>query len=615
MKMTSLLGDLKAHVGRGDVLVIVGAGISIGATNRDPVASWTGLLESGVDRCLVVVQGLPTDWAVRVRGEIRSGDLDDMLSAAEKISRRLGAPRGGEYGRWLRETVGSLKLADSAVLEALRDLGCPLATTNYDSLLTEVTGRPPVTWRQSADVERVIRGAEPGVLHLHGHWKDPESVIVGIRSYEQILGDQHAQAILHALRTVKTLLFVGFGAGLTDPNFDAFLGWTSRVFPSSEYRHYRLVRERERDEVQSQHPAEQRIFALPFGNEYSDLPGFLRDLPPQTSGVLADDQQGAQSSTPVSFQSWWTAGVTAELDQLTAESTFYYRGCACSGNWEPDTIQRRFQAVTVPASLGKDPEELDFGPGWTDGFPIPAGDGKRFERHLDDDGRIDFSEYPSLTEEQRAAWTPYRYFGLLRLPEIQLKTRTGLSFLPDGAAVITGEDCARFREHLLVIINPNDQPITNLRMRVQFPEGILHDPTIISQPPGSGVVCKPEPSRMAAIATGSGRVVFGNRPIEASGNYLVDASSLPPKELIEIRLTSVYQDQLARSEEEVAKNNSGETLLFYILGSFHYQWRDRSLKREFLVPLGYDPVARQVISLDPEEDTHERHVRMHHSWP
>ena len=64
--MNSLLNDLKSHIARRDVMVIVGAGVSIGATKKDPVASWIGLLESGVDRCLEVAQPLDDGWEQRV---------------------------------------------------------------------------------------------------------------------------------------------------------------------------------------------------------------------------------------------------------------------------------------------------------------------------------------------------------------------------------------------------------------------------------------------------------------------------------------------------------------------------------------------------------------------
>jgi hypothetical protein len=127
--------DLRKDIAEGQVAVIVGAGVSVAATldpSREPnVASWTGLLESGIAECEKVATGLPAGWGDRVRGELGSGDPDELLSAAEKISRRLGAPIGGAYGRWLTNTVGSLELLHPDVPEALRDLGLPLLTTNY----------------------------------------------------------------------------------------------------------------------------------------------------------------------------------------------------------------------------------------------------------------------------------------------------------------------------------------------------------------------------------------------------------------------------------------------------------------------------------------------------
>jgi SIR2-like domain len=222
---TILFEDLQREIEADNVITIIGAGVSIGATNNQPAASWQGLLHHGVDRCLGLRQLTRVDdeWAKRVHAEIDSGDVDDMLSGAEKISRKLGAPSGGEYSRWLFETIGVLKAERRDVLEALRDLKVALATTNYDALIEEVTNLPAVTWMDGAKVERVLRGDEQGILHLHGYWDRPESVILGIRSYEEVLGDAHAQAMQRAIRSLKTLLFVGCGEGLHDPNFGALL--------------------------------------------------------------------------------------------------------------------------------------------------------------------------------------------------------------------------------------------------------------------------------------------------------------------------------------------------------------------------------------------------------
>jgi hypothetical protein len=97
---------------------------------------------------------------------------------------------------------------------------------------------------------------------------------------------------------MRTLLFVGFGAGLQDPNFAAFLRWTTHVFPGSEYRHFRLVRTHEVNEIQRQHPRDERIFALTYGTDFGDLAPFLQclapsmNLPAPTVAALQQLSQG-----------------------------------------------------------------------------------------------------------------------------------------------------------------------------------------------------------------------------------------------------------------------------------------------------------------------------------
>ncbi len=270
--------DLRKEIQAGRVLVIVGSGVSTGATKGNPLASWTGLLKNGVDRC-VSVRGLDAKWAGRVRAEIESGDMDDLLSAAEKISSKLGFPDGRDYRDWLRDTVGTLQAKDRSVLEALRDLGLPLATTNYDGLLEEVTGLPPVTWRGGDRAIRAIQKAEPGILHLHGYWEEPESVILGIRSYERILGHAHAQAVLRAVQTLHTLLFVGCGDGLSDPNFGALLAWAREAFEGTSTRHYRLCLDGELADLRKLHK-DDHLHPISYGSDHSKLLQFLQGLKP-----------------------------------------------------------------------------------------------------------------------------------------------------------------------------------------------------------------------------------------------------------------------------------------------------------------------------------------------
>jgi tetratricopeptide (TPR) repeat protein len=309
----ALVADLRAQIEAGQVLVIAGAGVAVAATaggapDGTRVASWKGLLADGIERCVLVGRPPAAEgWAERLRADLGSADLDDLLSVAERVSSRLGAPAGGDYSRWLRETVGALRASDPSVPRALAELGVTIATTNYDGLLEEVTGQPPVTWRDGARMERVARGDEAAILHLHGHWQDPQSVVLGIRSYERVLGDAPAQAMMRALRTLRTLLFVGCGAGLEDPNFAALLAWSRGVFAGSEYRHFRLCLESEVATLNALHAPEERLFPVPYGREHGDLASFLGGLRAKRSPAAA---------TPAPATATFAAGADPAVPRL-----------------------------------------------------------------------------------------------------------------------------------------------------------------------------------------------------------------------------------------------------------------------------------------------------------
>ncbi len=275
--VSDILKDLREQVAKRNAVVVVGAGVSLAASGGAAVASWRGLLEHGVARCEEVAAGLPPEWAEIRRRQLATGDVDELISAAEEVVKRLGGPQSGELRRWLRETVGSLPCRDRALLEALRDLELPLATTNYDGLLEEVTGRPEVTWQEPERMVRVLRGEELGILHLHGFWRDADSVVLGGRSYEQVLASVPAQALQQVLGLLHSLVFVGYGGGLEDPNFGSLLRWLRQHWSGLEHRHFRLCRDEERASLLDVHRGD-RIFPVPYGAGHADLPAFLRDL-------------------------------------------------------------------------------------------------------------------------------------------------------------------------------------------------------------------------------------------------------------------------------------------------------------------------------------------------
>ncbi len=276
------IADIRSELATsGRALVVVGTGITLAATAGTPagaLASWDGLLRHGIKHATHFGRRSEA-WASTLRSRLDPPDLDAFIAVAAEICSALGAPAGGEYRRWLELTVGSFRANGLKELEALRDLGLPLATTNYDGLLEEITGLAAATWQDNAPFEDLLHGKPPrAILHLHGHWQRPDSVIFDPAAYQRAA--PVIQRLLQTLRLTHTLLFIGCGTGLADPNWSNLLLWSRNVLAGSRYRHFRLCRTEELPDLELQHPPEERLFPVAYGTVFADLSPFLRQLQP-----------------------------------------------------------------------------------------------------------------------------------------------------------------------------------------------------------------------------------------------------------------------------------------------------------------------------------------------
>ena len=77
---------------------------------------------------------------------------------------------------------------------------------------------------------------------------------------------------------MRTVVYVGCGAGLEDPNFESLLNWSQRVLSGAVHRHYRLATRSEVDSFQRQHPAGSRIAIIEYGESHDDLAGYLETV-------------------------------------------------------------------------------------------------------------------------------------------------------------------------------------------------------------------------------------------------------------------------------------------------------------------------------------------------
>ena len=212
------IGEWKRALDSGNALAVAGAGVTLSVTRQAETASWKGLLMHGVTRCMKL--HIVTDERGKLLPErIEHGGLDCMLTVAESISNSLEAPGGGGFRTWLRVSIGSLKAKSPALVHALTGLGVPIAATNYDCPISEVAQVRTITWKEPSVIQRVLRGEEKGILHFHGRWRYPESILLGISSYNTHLRAECQQALQQAALALRSLVFIGRGDGMRDPNF------------------------------------------------------------------------------------------------------------------------------------------------------------------------------------------------------------------------------------------------------------------------------------------------------------------------------------------------------------------------------------------------------------
>ena len=79
------------------------------------------------------------------------------------------------------------------MLDALPGVLC---TLNYDNLIETATKRRAITWKDANKTQEVLQGKiTDAVLHLHGWFDEPESVVLDMRSYLTVKDDPHAKAV------------------------------------------------------------------------------------------------------------------------------------------------------------------------------------------------------------------------------------------------------------------------------------------------------------------------------------------------------------------------------------------------------------------------------------
>lgn len=116
-------------------------------------------------------------------------------------------------------------------------------------------------------------------------------------SYYQVKTSANVQDLLKAYLALNTILFIGCGTGLEDPNFSALLKWATSREENIPNHHYLLIRE---GDNLSYSP----LITLKYGRNYEDLVPYLNRLlddPAETiiTGSLARRKNSAEGFSSV----------------------------------------------------------------------------------------------------------------------------------------------------------------------------------------------------------------------------------------------------------------------------------------------------------------------------
>jgi len=285
--------ELVEALAGNQALLVLGSGVTLAATSDAAVAGWHGLIGHGLERACDLRPDLPPSWLNDGRKLLRSKSVSDLIVAAQRVTEALRGIPGNHYAKWLRDSIGTLEITNPGILQAIADLQAPIATTNYDTLIDDYTSAPSITWKESPEVQAAFRSELKVVVHLHGHWRNPDSVVFGYESYGHAIGDVPSQALVRAIASINSIVFIGTGFGIADPNFSAIMTWLNESLPGNRYPPTILLREVDARR-QYKDLTDRGFNILPYGIEYSDLELFLADLakdiagsPPSTSATKA----------------------------------------------------------------------------------------------------------------------------------------------------------------------------------------------------------------------------------------------------------------------------------------------------------------------------------------
>jgi SIR2-like protein/NACHT domain-containing protein len=352
------ISRLRKAADESKLIAVIGTGVSIALTdNKVPALAWKGLIQDGF--AYGVKKGkIAAPQEQHWKSQIDSSDLDDLLSAAEFMGRKLGSPDGDIYARWLDAAVGSAESTNKEMIravQALRAAHIPLCTLNYDHLLERITGLSAITMSEVRKVGAFVRRETDSVLHLHGSYEAPSTCVLGIRDYENALGNEVRDLLQRNIAAFGQLIFIGCGGTFADPNFSALIAWLRKSLGAAAPQHYALVSDGEVSRCNADSAWNGFVEPLSYGATYAALPAFLLELFPPSKAVATRKKAApiparSAASTHAILLQTYRQFLLKDCGEMTIEGV----------RADNDTAQRRFdlERLFVPLKVESCPPDI-----------------------------------------------------------------------------------------------------------------------------------------------------------------------------------------------------------------------------------------------------------------
>lgn len=249
------------------IIFLCGAGLSVSL--GDHAKGWVGWLKEGKAY-------LSDVEAEELDRRFGSYSASELIDAASFLIEALG--KNGNYTAYMNSTIGSLRVQNKKLANALAlfvRCGDYFATTNYDKLLEEVTGLGYYTYNMPGKIVQMLSGqAEMSVIHLHGIYDaatNTDDIVADQKQYEDVIANQGAQFIQNLISTC-TLVILGCGATVDDPNLKGFMSFASKQLHLNIPYFYL---HKAGDDLSDLEP---NVIPVCYGMEYSDLSNAVEDM-------------------------------------------------------------------------------------------------------------------------------------------------------------------------------------------------------------------------------------------------------------------------------------------------------------------------------------------------